>query len=86
MILRIIIYAVVIYLLFKLINTVKQIKSDKNEKRQQKSTSGTGEDLVEDPVCHTYVPVSQAYKKEISGKDYYFCGKDCAEKYTLEKK
>ena len=29
--------------------------------------------------------VSQAYKKEISGKDYYFCSKQCSEKYTVEK-
>ncbi|MEN6420929.1 MAG: YHS domain-containing protein [Smithella sp.] len=40
---------------------------------------------MEDPVCHTYVPVSQAYKKEISGKHYYFCSKQCSEKYTVDK-
>ena len=85
MIFRVILFALIIYLLFKLIKTVKQLKSDK-ENGQKKSSSGAGEDLVEDPVCHTYVPVSQAYKKEISGKDYFFCGKECAEKFTLEKK
>ena len=45
----------------------------------------SGEDLVEDPVCHTYVPLSQAIKKEISGKNYYFCSKQCSEKYLSEK-
>ena len=42
-------------------------------------------DLVEDPVCHTYVPLSQAVKKEISGNDYYFCSKQCSEKYESGK-
>jgi uncharacterized protein len=82
---RLIVSALLIYLLFKLINTVKQLKSDKNENLRSKSSSGAGEDLIEDPVCHTYVPVSQSYKREISGKDYYFCSKECSDKYTLEK-
>jgi YHS domain-containing protein len=48
--------------------------------------SPVGEDLVEDPHCHTYVPVSQAYRKEIGGKSYYFCSKECYETYVSEKK
>jgi YHS domain-containing protein len=71
--------------LYKIINEVKQSKQEKNENYQYKSTNVGGEDLMEDPVCHTYVPLSQAYKKEISGKDYYFCSKQCSDKYTLEK-
>jgi YHS domain-containing protein len=84
-IIRILLFAAVIYLLFKLINTVKQLKSDKNENSQSKSSSGKGEDLVEDPVCHTHIPVSQAYKREIAGKDYCFCSKECSDKFILEK-
>jgi uncharacterized protein len=84
-VIRFIIFIIIIYLLYKLINAVKQITPMKSEKEQFKSPSGSGEDLVEDPACHTYVPVSQAYKKEISGKDYYFCSKQCSDQYTVEK-
>jgi uncharacterized protein len=79
---RLIVSALLIYLLFKIINTVKGLKTEKNENLRSKSSSGEGEDLMEDPVCHTYIPVSQAYKREISGRDYYFCSKECSDKYT----
>jgi uncharacterized protein len=79
---RLIVSALLIYLLFKIINTVKGLKTEKNENLRSKSSSGEGEDLMEDPVCHTYIPVSQAYKREISGRDYYFCSKECSDKYA----
>lgn len=86
MIFRLIVSVLLIYLLFKIINAVKRRKIGENENLHYRSSTGQGEDLMEDPVCHTYVPVSQAYKREISGKNYYFCSKECAEKYTIEKK
>jgi len=82
---RFFVFIILIYLLYKIIITFRQLKSAKNENYQFKSSSAVGEDLVEDPICHTYVPVSQAFKKEISGNNYYFCSKQCSEKYELEK-
>jgi YHS domain-containing protein len=38
-----------------------------------------GEDLVEDPYCHTYVPISDACKVTMDGKPLYFCCKKCQE-------
>lgn len=35
------------------------------------------EDLVEDPCCHTYLPLSQAYQAAIDGKTVYFCSERC---------
>ena len=81
---RFFVFLILIYLLYKIIKTVGQSKPERGENYQFKSTSG-GEDLVEDPVCHTYVPLSQACKKEISGKSYYFCSERCSEKYLSEK-
>ena len=83
---RFFVFIILIYLLYKLIETVGKLKSAKNENYQFKTSSVGGEDLVEDPVCHTYVPLSQAVKKEISGNDYYFCSKQCSEKYELGEK
>jgi uncharacterized protein len=40
-----------------------------------------GEDLVEDPNCHTYVPVSDAFRATIDGKTLYFCSKECYRKF-----
>jgi len=46
---------------------------------------GRGEDLVEDPYCHTYVPVSVAYRAHINGKIVYFCSQGCFENYRSQK-
>lgn len=83
---RFFILIILIYLLYKAINAVKNLKPGQKGSNLYQSKSSDGEDLIEDPVCHTYVPVSQAYKREISGKDYYFCSQQCSDKYTIEKK
>ena len=40
-----------------------------------------GEELVEDPHCHTYVPVNEAYRVSVNGKTLYFCSKECYKKF-----
>ncbi|MBE9546338.1 MAG: hypothetical protein IMF10_02425 [Proteobacteria bacterium] len=51
------------------------------DKFPERPASIGGEDLVEDPYCHTYVPISDAYKASLNGKTVYFCSKECFEKY-----
>ena len=82
---RFFVFIILIYVLYKVIKNVGQLKPAKNGNYQFKASPVGGEDLVEDPVCHTYVPLSQAFKKEISGNDYYFCSKQCSEKYASGK-
>jgi YHS domain-containing protein len=82
---RLFIFIILIYLVYKVINSLKRSLKAKTDNHESKSTSEAGEDLVEDPVCHTYVPVSQAHVKEISGTKYYFCSKECGDKYKLER-
>jgi YHS domain-containing protein len=50
-----------------------------------RNTAVKGEDLVEDPVCHTYVPISTAFKGVIEGKEVYFCSRECYEKQIKRK-
>lgn len=85
MFVRFLIYLLLIYLLYKIIKSVRLLTPEKHENYESASSSTEGEDLVEDPVCHTYIPVSQACKKEISGKNYYFCSEQCSKKYVSEK-
>ncbi|HOG08736.1 MAG: hypothetical protein M0P04_07970 [Syntrophales bacterium] len=40
-----------------------------------------GEDLVEDPQCHMYVPVSRAIEKRIGDRTLYFCSEACYRAY-----
>jgi YHS domain-containing protein len=82
---RVILLFIGIYLLYRVIKFIRQAKPVSMDNRQFKPAPITGEDLVEDPVCHTYIPVSQAYKQEIAGKSCYFCSKECYEDYILQK-
>ena len=83
MILRLIIGVIVIYLLFRLFR--------KGFPRMGESRSGgdqtavAGEELVEDPLCHTYVPIGDACRTQIDGKTVYFCSPKCLEQYKSEK-
>ena len=87
MILRLFIAAILLYVVIiiakrlflpsgKKVNPLPGDKQDKNQ----------GEDLVEDPLCHTYIPMSEAYKLTIEGKILYFCSKKCLEQYQSQSK
>ena len=89
MLIRLIIILILIYLLYRIIKLFQRSRAASVSSQQIKKVKNmppAGEDLVEDPHCHTYVPVSQAYRKEIGGKSYYFCSKECCETYISEKK
>jgi YHS domain-containing protein len=80
MILRLVIGIVVIYLLFRLIRKGFPKVGGKPAPGNIKSPDA-GEELVEDPQCHAYVPMSQALAREIEGKRVYFCSQKCLEQY-----
>jgi YHS domain-containing protein len=80
MILKWIIAIIVIYLLYRLIRKSFAAVGEKSGLTRSPDPA-VGEELVEDPLCHTYVPLSQAYQKEIGGKTVYFCSRECLERY-----
>jgi YHS domain-containing protein len=34
--------------------------------------------MIQDPVCRTYIPRANAVSASIGGQTYYFCSTDCA--------
>jgi YHS domain-containing protein len=81
MVLRLLIGIIVIYLLYKLCRGWKALGGARGEKRPV-----LGEELVEDPFCHTYVPISHACKTVVGGKTLYFCSQACMEAYRVRDK
>jgi len=84
MIIRLLIYAALIYIIYRIIRLF--FKADKTGADDIKQKSSpvfreADEELVEDLNCHTYIPQSQAVRKEISGRIYYFCSDKCSEEY-----
>ncbi len=69
---RILLLAILIYVLYRLF-----------VKKEKKESYDIGE-MIQDPNCKTYIPKEQAYMREIGGKRYFFCSKECAD--IFEKK
>jgi YHS domain-containing protein len=38
-------------------------------------------EMVQDPVCKTYVPRGSAVTADIGGQTYLFCSRDCADTF-----
>lgn len=85
MIIRLLIAVVVIYFLYKLLRKGFFAAGGKSGAAGPKPPAA-GEDLIEDPLCHTYVPVSHAHPASIDGKTVYFCSQKCLERYIREKR
>jgi len=84
MLLKLVIVVIAIYLFYKLLRKNSSSAGEsRGYKREQKPAGG--EDLVEDPVCHTYIPESSALKLNVDGKTVCFCSQKCLETYVQEK-
>jgi YHS domain-containing protein len=58
------------------------IRTYKTLKKQRESFAD--KEMVQDPLCHTYVPKETALRTTIGGKVYYFCSQDCLDEYIKE--
>ncbi len=38
-------------------------------------------EMVQDPNCETYVPMTEAVIATIAGRDHFFCSEQCANEY-----
>ena len=46
-----------------------------------KSRTLEGDEMVQDPNCKVYIPVSRSVVRRIGGEDMHFCSEDCASNY-----
>lgn len=42
--------------------------------------------MVKDEMCNTYLPQEDAIKEIYEGKEYYFCSKECKQKFLEQNK
>jgi len=80
---RLVILAVLFYIAWRLIRGTIGNKHHENRSRHS-GTSEVKDVLVEDPVCHTLIPRSQAIRFRRHGKTYYFCSEKCCDTFTRE--
>ncbi|MBW1829820.1 MAG: YHS domain-containing protein [Deltaproteobacteria bacterium] len=79
---RFLIFALLAYLLYRILRgLIKQaLRSGKGRSAE------TVDEMVQDPSCQTYIPLREAKRKVIGGQEYYFCSKECYEKFEKELK
>ncbi len=83
--LRLVVLFFVIYFLYKIFKGFFLASDKKAGNPSLSESTGKGEDLVEDPYCHRYLPMSQAYRESIEGVDVFFCSRKCSEQYKIQK-
>ncbi len=79
MIFKVAIFAIVCYVLYRLfMNDRKKQDEKKAEERKRKIDS---DEMVQDPVCGTYVDKSSAISVRSGEQVLYFCSYECRKKY-----
>jgi YHS domain-containing protein len=79
---RLIYYALIFYLLYRLIKGfLKQGKE-----YQKKAEDERIDEMVQDPFCKIYIPRREAFSRNLGGKEILFCSKECADKFEFNKK
>jgi len=82
---RLFVLFLVIYFLYKVFKGFFLSSDIKAGNPSLGESAGKGEDLVEDPYCHRYLPMSQAYRTSLDGADVFFCSRECSEQYRSQK-
>jgi YHS domain-containing protein len=54
--------------------------------RQRKRREQLGGEMVQDPVCETYVPKTAALAESVNGQTVYFCSQKCADAFFKERR
>ncbi len=81
---RLAIILLILYLLYRLFRWIFLPGGKVVKPLPREGNGSPREDLVEDPVCHTYLPASQARMARFGEKEVYFCSEECLEKYRSE--
>ncbi len=82
---RLLVAIIIVYLIYRLAKTFL-LPSGRTSGSFPKSPAPIeGEDMVKDPYCNTYIPLSEAYKASVNGETLYFCSKECFEKYKTNR-
>jgi Uncharacterized conserved protein len=53
----------------------------KHSEEYIENSTNMSTDTVQDPVCGMIISKADAISREIDGKTYYFCSKNCADEF-----
>jgi len=84
-VIRFLIFAVLCYILYRLIKSLALPSPRKSGEQSTQSGQVITDEMVVDPHCNVYIPKREAITATIAGKTVYFCSKECKKKYLQAK-
>jgi YHS domain-containing protein len=84
-IVRILAAILIFYLLYRIARWLFLSSAKPSEAIPNRQRPAITEDLVEDPSCHAFLPLSQAYQASIEGETEYFCSEKCYRSFLQKK-
>jgi YHS domain-containing protein len=83
--LRLLLISVLLYILYRLIIGPRKKGIHGRKQSAAASNESVQDVLVEDPVCHTFIPKGQAVQLHHDKQMYYFCSNTCCEMFLKQK-
>ncbi len=82
-ILRLLLIFFLTYLTFRVLKIILSFPPKKQEDSVSfpKNSNILEDEMVKDPICNTYITKKGAITTRMNGKTFYFCSKECREKF-----
>ena len=77
---RVILFLTLVYLGYRLVAKLLQPRRPPERVSPPPGPAGP-EELVQDPVCLTFIPRREALKVHQGGQDYFFCSEGCLKRF-----
>lgn len=78
-------FTVLYFLLRQMFRGFKTPLRDGREKTAARAQDEEQDQMIEDPVCHIFVPKRIAVIETIGGREYCFCSQECSVKFRSER-
>jgi YHS domain-containing protein len=65
------------YLISKLLLSKRRVPRETGGR----TPTAVTQEMVRDPVCHLYLPHSEAIRRKIRGQEHFFCSPGCVDKF-----
>ena len=83
--LRLVIIGALVYIFYRLLFGGRKLPNRQPKTEEVDNNLPAQDVLVEDPVCHNYIPQNQAFKLNHENQVYYFCSKECCKTFLSTK-
>ncbi|MBW1799703.1 MAG: YHS domain-containing protein [Deltaproteobacteria bacterium] len=81
---RIILYLILAYVIYRLLKGVF-LSGHTGQKIEKRENGGMIDEMVQDPVCGTFVLRRKSISRTIDGETYFFCSDECASQFEAQK-